>query len=177
MKGIEALTIDDIQRIPFDIRSTGAGPTIEGVVRKDLKAIVDGRGDVIELWSHPWVEAEGLAIPRHVYQSATDAGVVKCWHLHAVHTDQFTVTRGKLQVVCADVREDSPTFGQVNSFVMGVQRPTLLLIPPGVMHGWKALSAPETIVVNLQTHPYDPDDEFKFPWDCVLGEVWEPRNG
>ena len=45
------------------------------------------------------------------------------------------------------------------------------------MHGWKALAQPETIVVNLQSHVYDPADEFKFPWDCVLRDVWEPRNG
>ncbi|MCE2503656.1 MAG: dTDP-4-dehydrorhamnose 3,5-epimerase family protein [Chlorobi bacterium] len=173
---ITDLTIDDIQRIPFSHKSAFNGPTIAGVQQKDLKTIIDGRGDVIELWSLPWVESEGLAVPQHVYQSATDYGVVKCWHLHAMHTDQFTVTRGKLQVVCVDVREGSPTYGHVNSFIMGIQRPMLLLIPPGVMHGWKALSRPETIVVNLQTLPYDPADEFKFPWDCVLKEVWEPKN-
>ena len=36
---------------------------------------------------------------------------------------------------------------------------------------------PEVIVVNLQSHVYDADDEFKFPWNCVLEEVWEPKNG
>ena len=177
MKGIAELTVEDLRGIDFVTASTFTGPTIEGIRRKDLKTIVDGRGDVIELWSRPWIESEGFIMPAHVYQSATDHGVVKCWHLHAVHTDQFTVTRGKLQVVCADVRRDSGTFGQVNSFIMGTQRPTLLMIPPGVMHGWKALSQPETIVVNLQSHVYDPADEFKFPWDCVLEDVWEPRNG
>jgi hypothetical protein len=29
----------------------------------------------------------------------------------------------------------------------------------------------------LQSHVYDAADEFKFPWDCVLADVWEPRNG
>jgi len=177
MKSPSQITVDDLLQIPYTIRSTFNGPTIEGVRHKDLRPIVDGRGDVIELWSLPWVEREGFAVPQHVYQSATDYGVVKCWHLHERHTDQFTVTRGKLQVVCVDLREDSSSYGHVNSFVMGVQRPTLLLIPPGVMHGWKALAMPETIVVNLQTLPYDAADEFKFPWDCVLSEVWEPRNG
>ena len=177
MKGITELTAEDLKGIDFVPTSTFNGPTIEGIRRKELRAIVDGRGDVIELWSRPWIESEGFIMPEHVYQSATDYGVVKCWHLHQVHTDQFTVTRGKLQVVCADLREDSPSFGQVNSFIMGTQRPTLLMIPPGIMHGWKALSQPETIVVNLQSHVYDPADEFKFPWDCVLRDVWEPRNG
>lgn len=177
MKKIEEITVDDLRSIDFVQKSTFNGPTIDGVRLKELRAIVDGRGDVIELWSRPWIEQEGFTMPAHVYQSATDYGVTKCWHLHAVHTDQFTVTRGKLQVVCADLREDSPSFGEVNSFVMGVQRPTLLMIPPGIMHGWKALARPETIVVNLQSHVYDPEDEFKYPWDCVLEEVWEPRNG
>lgn len=177
MKRAASLTTADIQGISFHQHSTFHGPTINGVIFRELRPIVDGRGDVIELWSLPWVEREGLVVPQHVYQSATDYGVTKCWHLHEVHTDQFTVTRGKLQVVCADVREDSPTYGHVNSFIIGVQRPALIMIPPGIMHGWKALARPETIVVNLQSHPYDPADEFKFPWDCVLSEVWEPRNG
>ena len=54
---------------------------------------------------------------------------------HQEHTDQFTCTRGKLQVAIADVREGSPTFGQVNSFVLGVQRPLMIQIPPGAIHG------------------------------------------
>ncbi len=128
------VSIEWLRTLPYQIQSTFRGPTIEGVIVKDLRVNLDGRGDVIELWSKPWIEAEGLVDPEHVYQSATDYGVVKCWHLHERHTDQFTVTRGKLQVT-------------------------------------------EVIVVNLQSHVYDATDEFKFPWDCVLEEVWEPRNG
>ena len=45
------------------------------------------------------------------------------------------------------------------------------------MHGWKSLAEPETLVVNLQSHVYDPADELKFPWDTVLTEVWQPLNG
>jgi dTDP-4-dehydrorhamnose 3,5-epimerase len=171
------MTSDGLQKIPFIQRSTGSGPTIEGVLERRLQIHVDGRGDVVELWSLPWVDHDGFAVPQHVYQSATDQGVIKAWHLHARHTDQFAVTRGKMQIVCVDVREDSPTYGQVNSFIVGIERPSLIMIPPGVLHGWKALSGPETIVVNLQTEPYDPDDEIRFPWDCVLQDVWEPRNG
>jgi len=123
------------------------------------------------------MEAEGFEMPKHIYQSATDFGVVKCWHLHAVHTDQFAVTRGKIQVTLVDIRENSPTFGHVNVFFMGTERPRLLKIPAGIMHGWKCLSQPEVIVNNFQTETYDAGDEFKFPWNCVLENVWEPKNG
>jgi len=171
------VTIEWLQSLNYQIQPASRPPTIEGVIVKDLRVNLDGRGDVIELWSRPWIEAEGLVMPAHVYQSATDYGVVKCWHLHDIHTDQFTVTRGKLQVTLVDIRPNSPSFGHVNPIILGGQRPRLIKIPPMVMHGWKALSPPEVIVVNLQSHIYDAADEFKFPWDCVLEEVWEPKNG
>jgi len=68
-------------------------------------------------------------------------------------------------------------FGHVNPIFLGSQRPRLIKIPPMVMHGWKALTQPEVIVVNLQSHVYDAADEFKFEWNCVLEQVWEPKNG
>ena len=168
------VTEEWLQTLQFEVQRPNQAPTIEGAVFKDLKAHVDGRGDVVELWSEPW---DGFVKPAHVYQSATDFGVVKCWHLHATHTDQFAITRGKVQVTLVDLREDSPSFRHVNVFILGVQKPGLLLIPPGIMHGWKALSRPEIIVTNLQTHVYDAADEFKLRWDCVLESVWEPQNG
>lgn len=171
------VTVEWLQSLDYSIQSTYRSPTIAGVTVKDLTVNLDGRGDVIELWSQPWVDTDNLMMPAHIYQSATDWGVVKCWHFHQNHTDQFTVTRGKLQVTLVDIRPDSPTFGHVNPIFLGAQRPRLIKIPPMIMHGWKALSAPEVIVVNLQSHVYEAADEFRVPWDCVLEDVWEPRNG
>lgn len=171
---VSEVTAEWLKTIDYKVVSTFNGPTIEGVKFRKLNPIVDGRGDLIELWSEPW---EGFEAPKHVYQSATDYGVVKGWHLHAVHSDQMTVTRGKVQITAVDIREDSKTFGQVNVFILGTANPGLLRIEPGILHGWKALSRPEIRVVNVQTHVYDPADEFKFEWDTVLEDVWEPKNG
>jgi dTDP-4-dehydrorhamnose 3,5-epimerase len=164
-----------LKSLSFVVQSPGK-VTIDGVRVRDLTVHLDGRGDVTELWSSAWAK-DGILPTAHAYQSATDVGVVKCWHLHDQHTDQFTVTRGKLQVTLVDLREDSPTFRHVNALFLGSLRPRLIQIPPRIMHGWKALTAPEVLVVNFQTHVYDPADEFKFAWDCVLAEVWEPRHG
>ncbi len=169
------VTAEWLQARPFRIQPTGR-VTIAGVLVRELKVNLDGRGDVTELWSAPWM-ADGFVRAEHAYQSATDHGVIKCWHLHEVHTDQFTVTRGKLQVVMADLREDSPTFLHVNSVFLGSLAPRLMKIPPRILHGWKALTPPEVLVVNFQSHVYDAKDEFKFPWDTVLADVWEPKHG
>lgn len=168
------VTVEWLQSLEYQVHRPGSAPTIDGVVHRSLKPIVDGRGEVTELWSEPW---EGFGPPVHVYQSGTDYGVVKCWHLHDIHTDQFAISRGKVQVSLVDLRESASSFGDVNIFVMGTLSPGLLRIPPGVMHGWKALSAPEIVVLNFQSHVYDPADEYKFPWNCVLEDIWEPKNG
>lgn len=175
MKTIE-VTSQWLQEQKFTLQNIYKPPTIEGVRLKELNVLLDGRGDLIELWSRPWVENEGFEVANHCYQSGTDFGVVKAWHLHPIHTDQFTVTRGKIQVLIADIREESPTFGHVNSIFMGTEKARLLKIPNGILHGWKALSHPEVIVVNFQTHIYDAKDELKFPYECILENLWEPRN-
>jgi dTDP-4-dehydrorhamnose 3,5-epimerase len=166
------ITAEWVKAVSFKAPTLNA-PAIDGVSFRPLKVNLDGRGDVIEMWSEPW----GYTAPAHVYQSATDYGVVKCWHLHEIHTDQFAITRGKIQVTVVDVREESSTFGSVDTFIVGSQLPGFIRIPPGLMHGWKALSQPEVIVYNFQSHVYDSGDEFKFAWDCVLPEVWQPKNG
>ncbi|MBN8582493.1 MAG: dTDP-4-dehydrorhamnose 3,5-epimerase family protein [Anaerolineae bacterium] len=169
------VTIDWLQNLKLNITSINTS-TVEGVIIKNLDVLLDGRGEVTELWSASW-KSDGFISSEHVYQSATDYGVIKCWHLHDNHTDQFTVTRGKLQVTLIDLRQDSPSFGHVNRIFLGALKPRIIKIPPMVLHGWKALSMPEVIVVNLQSHVYTPDDEYKFPWDCIIPEIWEPVNG
>lgn len=169
------VTVPWLQRVKWQVQPPGR-VTVDGVIVRDLTVHLDGRGEVTELWSASWMK-DGLVRAEHAYQSATDHGVVKCWHLHERHIDQFTVTRGKLQVAIADVREGSATFGHVNSLFLGSLRPRLVKIPTMILHGWKALTAPEVLVVNFQSHVYDPSDEFKLPWDCVLTQVWEPLNG
>ncbi|MGQ0776881.1 MAG: dTDP-4-dehydrorhamnose 3,5-epimerase family protein [Pseudonocardiales bacterium] len=169
----DQIKVDWLKSIDYQLFPVGR-VTIDGVFHRNLTPIVDGRGEVTELWSEPW---QGFGPPIHIYQSGTDYGVIKCWHLHEIHTDQFAISRGKVQVTLVDVREDSTSFGHVNIFVLGTLNPGLVRIPPGLLHGWKALSGPETLVLNFQSHVYDPTDEYKFPWDCVLKDVWQPKNG
>ena len=72
------VTVEWLKTIKYTLVPSSRPTTIEGLYVKDLRTHLDGRGDVIELWSRPWVEQEGLVVPNHVYQSATDYGVTKC---------------------------------------------------------------------------------------------------
>jgi dTDP-4-dehydrorhamnose 3,5-epimerase len=170
------ITIEELNQIQYKITPNRNTPSIEGLIVKDLVVNLDGRGDVIELWSKNWF-SDGFVNTDHVYQSATDFGVVKSWHMHILHTDQITVTRGKLQLTIVDLRRDSSTFGNVDIIFLGSSKPRIVKIPPMLLHGWKALSSPEVIAVNMQSHVYDPADEIRYPWDCVLTNIWQPLNG
>ena len=109
VQDVSYVSVEWLKRQKFQIQNIYKPPTIKGVILRELNPIPDGRGDIIELWSEPWIESNDLVYPTHCYQSATDYGVTKCWHLHSIHTDQMTVTRGKIQIVMVDIRKNSET--------------------------------------------------------------------
>ena len=75
-----------------------------------------------------------------VYITTAYPGVVKGWHYHKLQTDHLAVVRGMAMVALYDQRKDSPTFGHINEFYIGVHKPMLIQIPPGVLHGFKCIS-------------------------------------
>ena len=172
----QSLSIEKLKKIKLNVGSIWQSPTIDGVYYKKLNTLVDGRGDLTELWSKPWSEYENIAREiEHVYFNTTHEGITKAWHAHEKTYSQYTCVEGKMQVVLVDVREKSPTYGFVNQFIIGTKNPALIVIPPGILKGWKSLQG-DSIIVNLLTSP-DVKDNFKYPWDSILKDIWEPKNG
>jgi dTDP-4-dehydrorhamnose 3,5-epimerase len=135
---------------------------IDGVVVKDLRPIPDERGYLMEMLRSDWPEFERFG---QVYITAVYSGVVKGWHYHKIQTDHFVCVAGMAKVVLYDDREGSRTRGEVNEFFMGWQRPRLLKIPPGVLHGFKGISQEMALIVNVPTELYDyqQPDEYRLP--------------
>jgi len=135
---------------------------IHGVRTRKLRLIPDERGFLMELLRSDWEEFQKFG---QVYVTAVYPGVVKGWHYHKVQTDYFICIAGMAKVVLYDAREDSPTYGEVNEFFMGTLNPMLLVIPPGVMHGFKGISQEMALIVNVPTelYRYDQPDEYRLP--------------
>ena len=142
---------------------------IAGVKTKELKVHVDDRGFLMEMLRADDPLFEGFG---QVYVTCCRRGVAKAWHYHKEQTDHFVCLAESALVVLYDGREDSPTKGQVEEYILeappGRERaPLLLKIPPLVVHGFTALTGAEAWIVNIPTLPYryrDPD-EFRYPWD------------
>ncbi len=150
---------------------------IDGVNTKRLKVIPDERGFLMEMLrcDDPFFQKFG-----QVYLSVVNPGVVKGWHYHTIQTDHFVIVKGMAKVVLYDRRPDSPTHGDVAEFFLGEQNPTLVTIPPLVLHGMKGISAEPAYLINIPTEPYNYDepDEFRVaPRSDEVPYDWSLREG
>src|SRR3989338_2650495 len=133
---------------------------IHGVEIKKLKVISDNRGFLMEMLRCDDVIFEKFG---QVYLSVCNPKIVKGWHYHKKQTDNFVIVKGNAKVVLYDMREDSPTKGELQEVFMGGDNPVLLKIPTFVLHGMTPADDNPIYLVNCPTEPYDykTPDEFR----------------
>ena len=150
---------------------------IEGVKLKDLKVMPDERGMLMEMFRSDDPDFQSFG---QVYMTVVYPGVVKGWHFHRVQTDHFVCVSGMAKVALYDDREGSPTRGETNDFTIGYQRQRMIIIPPGVYHGFTAVGTEAASIINVPTelYNYDEPDEFRKPFDDPeIGYDWGPTSG
>jgi dTDP-4-dehydrorhamnose 3,5-epimerase len=137
---------------------------IDGVTTTVLRLIPDERGRLMEVMRSDWPIFKKFG---QVYMTTNYPGVVKAWHYHTKQTDNVACVKGMVKLVLFDGREGSPTHREVNEFFIGEHNPKLIVIPPGVYHGWKCISESESVVVNCpdELYDYDNPDEHRAPHD------------
>ena len=141
---------------------------IEGVKVKKLKVIPDDRGRLMEILRRDDELFDGFG---QVYMTTAFPGVVKAWHYHKKQTDNFTCIKGKMRLGLYDARESSPTFGKVEEYIISLEYPMLVQIPPDVYHGFKCVGDEEAIVINTVTEPYDHNDPDEYRVDAFENNI------
>lgn len=145
---------------------------IAGVRVKKLKVIPDERGKVMEILR---CDDEIFEQFGQVYMTTAKPGVVKAWHYHQLQTDNFTCVLGKIKLALYDSRKDSPTFKQVQEFIIDLGHSLVVQIPANVYHGFKCIGNEEAIVINTVTRPYNHDtpDEYRVdPYNNDIPYDW-----
>jgi dTDP-4-dehydrorhamnose 3,5-epimerase len=141
---------------------------IKGIRTKSLRVIPDERGRLFEMLRRD--EAMFLKFGQ-VYCTTVNVGVVKGWHLHKKQVDNFVCVSGMIKLVAYDGRAGSRTKGLVNEWFIGVHNPMLVQIPAGVYHGFKGVSEPESIVINIPTEPYHAARPDEYRLDVRQNEI------
>jgi dTDP-4-dehydrorhamnose 3,5-epimerase len=134
---------------------------IDGVVIVRPLAHGDDRGRFAETYRRSWFP-EGTEM---VQGSRSDkvAGSLVGIHYHLHQADYWYIVQGTARVVLHDLRQGSPTDGATVSFEMGDSLECGVYIPPGVGHGFAALT--DVTLTYLVDQYYSPEDELGVAWD------------
>ena len=139
---------------------------INGVEVRDLQVNADERGHLVEVFREDWDEYDPE--PAMSYYSLSYPGVVRAWHRHTRgQVDHFVWPQGRIRVGGYDDRNDSPTQGGGNRFVIGEHKQQVIRIPGECWHGFKVIGNEQALLVNFPTNLYDyedPDEE-RLPHD------------
>ena len=99
-------------------------------------------------------------------------GTIRAYHKHAELWDWFFISHGSAKFVLVDDRDDSPTKDEMMTIITGERKPALIVVPPGVYHGWMSLED-DTQMISIASHAYNREkpDEVRIPPDS-FGDVW-----
>lgn len=138
---------------------------IDGVTIAPLKPNADERGFLMEILRESDPHFQHFS---QVYVSKSYPGVIRAWHYHARQNDIWCVVSGMIKAVLYDAREASPTFGEVQEVFLGDDNHAALVIPVGVVHGYKCIGDSPCLLLNFTDNLYDraQPDEFRIPWNA-----------
>lgn len=138
---------------------------IEGVRYRLLRPVSHHHGHLTEGFRTDWGLTDAPLV--QVNMTVTFPGRIRAWGIHRFTEDRLFAATGALCIVCHDGRRESPTFGCTNEFMLGGLSQGLVVIPPGVFHGWKNIGPDEATIISMPSRLYDHDgpDRWELPWD------------
>ncbi|RCK72883.1 MAG: dTDP-4-dehydrorhamnose 3,5-epimerase [Ignavibacteriae bacterium] len=120
---------------------------IEGVVVKDLIKHSDSRGWLIETFRQD--ELDTNYFPVMSYISMTFPGIARGPHEHIEQSDFFCfIGPSTFKLYLWDNRKDSPTYMNKMTITAGENSPKSVIVPPGVVHGYKNIGDKPGFVAN-----------------------------
>lgn len=129
---------------------------IKDVVIKKLNKFEDERGWLAEIYRNDEVDYN----PVMSYVSVTKPGVVRGPHEHVYQADCFVfLGPGSFELYLWDRRKSSETNGEHVKIEVGEDKPTMVIVPPGVVHGYKCVSDVDAWCINLPDKLYKGDSK------------------
>jgi len=112
---------------------------IKGVIIEKLNKFYDERGFLAETFRIDNLPKE--IRPMMSYISYTKPGITRGPHEHKEQTDIFCfIGPGNFRVKLWDNRKESDNYGNCLEVIGGKDNPIRVVVPPGVIHGYKNMS-------------------------------------
>lgn len=134
---------------------------IRGAAIVHLDPHADERGRFVETYREEWFPDRPPMLQGN--RSDSRRAVLRGLHYHLHQADYWYVPAGEIFVALHDLRRSSDTRGVSVTLRMGADDELGLYIPPGVAHGFQAVT--EATLTYLVDRTYDPADEHGLAWD------------
>lgn len=139
---------------------------IEGVIIKEISTFTDDRGWLTEIFRTD----ENKFIAQMSYVSFTKFNVARGPHEHVNQTDFFVfIGPGDFELYLWDNRKNSKTFGESQKIIVGELNKVSVIVPPGVVHGYKSITPSGSLSINLPDKLFAGKDK-KEPIDEIRHE-------
>ncbi len=126
---------------------------IKGVRIEKLYRREDSRGWLTELFRHDELPAN--CRPVMAYASLTRPGAARGPHEHLEQTDLFCfIGSSTFRLYLWDNRSHSPTCGMKCVLNVDTLQPTLVMVPPGVVHAYVNVGSVDGLVFNAPNRLY-----------------------
>ncbi len=149
---------------------------ISGIILLELDAFKDPRGFFQELYQQDRYKEFGINTNFvQVSHSRSTRNVLRGLHsqIHPAQAKLVMVTRGAVLDVVVDVRANSPTFGEHQTFEISDENHRQLYIPEGFLHGFVVLSEIADFVYFMNGK-YNKEGEIGVAWnDPDLKVKWD----
>lgn len=143
-------------------------PVPPGVILQELKKYDDSRGDLMEFHRASW-NCGNTSIQWSAVNSRQN--VLRGVHVHRLHQDAIVVVAGEMILGLQDLRSGQADKGVTMMLRLHSDDPHLVIVPPGVAHGF-FFAEPGCTIIGV-THEYDGTDELGCLWtDPTLRMVW-----
>jgi dTDP-4-dehydrorhamnose 3,5-epimerase/CDP-3, 6-dideoxy-D-glycero-D-glycero-4-hexulose-5-epimerase len=143
--------------------------TLPGVYLVKLKRYEDSRGCFVKTYSRLLFDANGAAFDMYEeFYSFSHKNVVRGMHFQLPPHDHVKIVSclaGAVLDVLVDLRR-GPYQGKVADFLLSADEPSLLVIPKGIAHGFKALKDDSLMVYKTSTE-HAPSHDSGIRWDSI----------
>ncbi len=148
-----------------------ASPHIDGIKLVHLQTFADERGRFSEYFRTEWFPERSWETIQ-MNRSDSKKNVLRGLHFHFNQADYWCPVAGSFQVGLADLRRSSSTYGASTVLEIGAENQVGIFIPPGVAHGFAALT--DATLVYVVDQYYNAADEFGVLWnDPALALDWQ----
>ena len=130
---------------------------MRGVSLIDSFQSSDSRGSFLKILKHEAITEISEFKLEEVFFTASTNGTIRGMHLQIGEASNWRfiqVLHGKAFDVLLDLRRDEETFSETRINLLSSEVPQTLIVPPGVAHGFQAVTDVE--ILYLTSHRHDP---------------------